>query len=157
MVVPSTTVAFVTKSPSSINAPNHVAINRQADTSLNALPPLIIGPMLKKMKEEKAKKNAPMATESDSKGQAPGLRVGGSTWKWPPVWPYDQNFFTPPEDIPKGGPQGNPMAQMMTGGPAPPTPQLIEVEKLDVVQYWQVEQAGVRTEMDEEAAERLTK
>jgi len=157
MAAPSTTVAFLTKSSSSVNAPNHVAVNRQADTSLNALPPLIIGPMLKKMKEEKAKKNAPMATESDSKGQAPGLRVGGSTWKWPPVWPYDQNFFTPPEDIPKGGPQGNPMAQMMTGGPAPPTPQLIEVEKLDVVQYWQVEQAGVKTEMDEEAAERLTK
>ena len=110
------------------------------------------------MKEEKAKKKAPMATEEDAKGQAPGLRVGGSTWKWPPVWPYDQDFFTPNEDIPQAPAGANPMAQMMSGGaPMPPTPEIIEIEKLDPVQYWQVEKADVRTDMDEEAADELTR
>jgi len=116
---------------------------------------MIIGPMIKKMKEEKAKKKAPMATEEDAKGQAPGLRVGGSTWKWPPVWPYDQKFFTPNEDIPQAPAGGNQMAQMMGGAPTPPTPQVIVVDKLDPVQYWQVEKADVKTEMDEEAANEL--
>jgi len=130
-------------------------INRIGDTSLNAVPPLIIGPFLRKMKEEKAKKRAPMATEADLRGQAPGLRVGASTWKWPPVWPYDQDFFTPKEDIPKTPAGQNPMSQMMTGAPVPPSPQLIEVEKLDPVQYWQVEKADVKTEMDDDAADKL--
>lgn len=155
-----TTVAFVTKSSSAVSnlSNNNVMINnRQSDMSLNAMPPLIIGPWLRKMKEEKAKKRAPMATEQDLKGEAPGLRVGASTWKWPPVWPYDQDFFTPKEDIPKTPAGPNPMAQMMSGAPMPPTPQLIEVEKLDAVQYWQVEKADVRTEMDEDSVERLTR
>lgn len=146
-----TTDAFVTKSSSS------VTINRNGETSLNAMPPLIIGPMLRKMKEEKAKKQAPMATEEDLRGAAPGLRVGASTWKWPPIWPYDQNFFTPNEDIPKAAAGANPMAQMMTGAPMPPTPQVEQVEKLDPVQYWQVEKADVKTEMDEDAVAKLTR
>jgi len=150
-----TTIAFVTKSSSASKPSNNVMINRHGDTSLNAIPPFLIGPMLRKMKEEKAKKRAPMASEEDLRGQAPGLRVGASTWKWPAVWPYDQNFFTPKEDIPKapGGP--NPMAAMMTGGSTPPAPQLIEVEKLDPVQYWQVENANVKTDMDDDAADAL--
>mmetsp|Transcript_471 Transcript_471/g.1053 ORF Transcript_471/g.1053 Transcript_471/m.1053 type:complete len:650 (-) Transcript_471:1504-3453(-) len=155
MTIPSS-VAFVTRSSLSSNPSNTLVTDRHRDTSLNSLPPLIIGPMLRKMKEEKAKKRAPMATEADLKGQAPGLRVGASTWKWPPVWPYDQNFFTPKDDIPKTPSGPNPMAQMMTGGaPMPPQPQVVEVEKLDPVQYWQVEQADVRTEMDEDAVEKL--
>jgi len=154
-----TTVAFVTKSSSASNLSNNNVmnnINRQSDMSLNAMPPLIIGPWLRKMKEEKAKKRAPMATEEDLKGEAPGLRVGASTWKWPPVWPYDQDFFTPKDDIPKAAAGPNPMAQMMSGAPTPPTPQIIEVDKLDPVQYWQVEKADVRTEMDEDSVEKLT-
>mmetsp|Transcript_17907 Transcript_17907/g.41081 ORF Transcript_17907/g.41081 Transcript_17907/m.41081 type:complete len:662 (-) Transcript_17907:1373-3358(-) len=156
---PSTTNAFVTKSSSaatsSLKRHENDDIIRRPDTSLSALPPLIIGPMIRKMKEEKAKKRAPMATEADFKGQAPGLRVGGSTWKWPPVWPYDQNFFLPPEDIPKAAPGQNPMAQMMTGAPVPPQPQLVEVEKLDPIEYWQVEKGDMTTEMDDEAIEKL--
>lgn len=38
----------------------------------------------------------------------------------------------------------------------PPTPQVIEVEKLDPVQYWQMEKGDVKTEMDEDSAEKLT-
>ena len=156
LTIPST-VAFVTKSSFSSNPSNTVVINHRHDISLNALPPLIIGPMLRKMKEEKAKKQAPMATEADMRGQAPGLRVGASTWRWPPVWPYDQNFFTPKEDIPKAPAGPNPMAQMMTGAPMPPTPQVVEVPKLDPVEYWQVEKGDVKTEMDEDAAAKLTR
>jgi len=107
------------------------------------------------MKEEKAKKRAPMATEEDLRGQAPGLRVGASTWKWPPIWPYDQDFFTPKDDIPKAPVGPNPMSQMMTGAPMPPTPPVVEVEKLDPVQYWQVENVDVKTEMDEDSTEAL--
>merc|ERR1719343_541582 len=150
------TMAFVTQSLKASKPSNTKVISRHHGTSLNALPPLIIGPMLRKMKEEKAKKRAPMATEADMRGQAPGMRVGASTWKWPPVWPYDQTFFTPKEDIPKAPAGQNPMAQMMTGAPMPPQPQVIEVEKLDPVQYWQVEKADMKTEMDEDAAAKLT-
>lgn len=152
VVAASTTDAFVTKSSSASQAV------RQSETSLNAMPPLIIGPMLKKMREEKLKKQQPMATEAEIKAEAPGLRVGDSTWKWPPVWPYDRNFFLPKDDIPKANPAANPMADMMAGGaPTPPQPQMIEVEKLDPIEYWQVEMADVKTEMDEDAAERLTR
>ena len=49
-----TTDAFVTKSSSSSKLSNDV-MNRQCGTSLNAMPPLIISPILRKMKEEKAK------------------------------------------------------------------------------------------------------
>eukprot|EP00531_Pseudo-nitzschia_arenysensis_P014231 CAMPEP_0116147504 /NCGR_PEP_ID=MMETSP0329-20121206/17788_1 /TAXON_ID=697910 /ORGANISM="Pseudo-nitzschia arenysensis, Strain B593" /LENGTH=646 /DNA_ID=CAMNT_0003643433 /DNA_START=38 /DNA_END=1978 /DNA_ORIENTATION=+ len=153
LVAAPTADAFVTRSSS---ASNNVMINRDSDTSLHAMPPLIIGPMLKKMREEKMKKQQPMATEEEMKGEAPGLRVGGSTWKWPPVWPYDQTFFTPKDDIPKGTPGANPMAQMMTNGaPVPPQPEVVEVEKLDPIKYWQEEKGDVKTEMDEDAAAKL--
>jgi len=132
---------------------------RQVDMSLNVLPPMIIGPMIKKMREEKAKKNAPMVSEDQTKGQAPGLRVGGNTWKWPPIWPYDQTFFTPTEDIPKQqNAQANPMAGMLSGmpeNPIPAEPEAPEIEKLDPVKYWQVEKADVKTNTDEEAVEKL--
>jgi len=154
MLAPSSTIAFVPKSSSS----NPSNVIRQEDMSLNVLPPMIIGPAIKKMKEENAKKNVPMATEEDAKGEAPGLRVGRSTWKWPPVWPYDQTFFTPSEDIqtPPNA-QANPMAGMISGMAENPIPVVegSKTEKLDPVQYWQVDKTDVRTEMDEEAVEQL--
>lgn len=65
-------------------------------TPLNALaPPMIIGPMIKKMREENAKKNMPMADAEESAREAPGLKVGADVWKWPPVWPYEDTFFQP--------------------------------------------------------------
>eukprot|EP00529_Nitzschia_sp_RCC80_P016511 CAMPEP_0113496322 /NCGR_PEP_ID=MMETSP0014_2-20120614/30062_1 /TAXON_ID=2857 /ORGANISM="Nitzschia sp." /LENGTH=678 /DNA_ID=CAMNT_0000390241 /DNA_START=42 /DNA_END=2078 /DNA_ORIENTATION=- /assembly_acc=CAM_ASM_000159 len=145
-------------------------------TSLNAVPPpFIIGPMLKRMREEKEKKKMPMVVGDEGRGQAPGLRVGGSAWKWPPIWPYDQDFFTPNEDIetPANTAQGQlqPMMGLMAGMPqqqdltdpaaiadaagattAPP-----EDNKLDPLTYWSVEKADVRTELDSEAIEQLKK
>jgi hypothetical protein len=143
-----------------------------ARTSLYAVTPtLIIGPMLKKMREEKAKKKMPMVVGDEALGQAPGLRVGGSAWKWPPIWPYDQDFFTPNEDItsPANTAQGQlqPMMGLLSGMPqqqdlsdtdaAPGTTTEVEDNKLDPITYWSVEKADVRTELDSEAAEQLRK
>ena len=162
MLAASSTIqihAFVTKSSSSSSSSSPSNVIRQVDMSLNVLPPMIIGPMIKKMREEKAKKNAPMVSEDDTKGQAPGLRVGGNTWKWPPIWPYDQTFFTPTEDIPKQeNAQANPMSGMLSGmpeNPIPAEPEAPEIELLDPVKYWQVEKADVKTDTDEEAVEKL--
>jgi len=129
-------------------------------TSLNAMPPMIIGPMLRKMREDKEKKNPPMISEEEQKGQAPGLRVGGSAWKWPPVWPYDQDFFTPIEDIQKPNPSAslNGMAGMLSGVPQVPTTTEAaseEIETLDVLKYWTEEKADVKTELDALAVEKL--
>lgn len=142
--------AFVSKSSSGVGP---------TSTELNAMPPMIIGPMIRKMREEKEKAKMPMASENEMKGQAPGLRVGGNAWKWPPVWPYDQTFFTPPEDLNKPDPaaQLNGMAGMLSGVAQMPTPDQAEVQKetLDVVKYWKEDKGEVRTELDEEAVEKL--
>jgi hypothetical protein len=126
-------------------------------TSLDVMPPMIIGPMIKKMRAEKEKKNQPMATEDETKLAAPGLRVGGGSWRFPAVWPYDQTFFTPPDDIPAsaGAGQLNPMAGMLAGGMQQAAQPEVEVEVLDVVKYWSEEKADVRTDLDEEAVEKL--
>jgi hypothetical protein len=126
------------------------------------MPPMIIGPMIRKMREDKQKAKIPMATEGELKGQAPGLRVGGNAWKWPPVWPYDQNFFTPPEDLSKPDPtaQLSGMAGMLSGVAQVPSPSEVEVnedDKLDPFKYWKEDKAMVRTELDEEAVEKLKK
>lgn len=138
-------------------AKSHVALPR---TKLHAMPPLIIGPMIRKMREDKAKSKMPMANEEELRGQAPGLRVGGAAWKWPPVWPYEQNFFTPPEDLPKPDPaaQLNGVASMISGSMASPAKAEIEIaeeEKLDVVKYWTEDKANVRTDLDPESVEKL--
>ena len=101
-----------------------------------------------------------MASENEVKGQAPGLRVGGAAWKWPPVWPYDQTFFTPPEDLKKPDPaaQLNGMAGMLSGIAQVPTPDEIDVkeeDKLNPIKYWKEEKADVRTNLDEEAVQKL--
>ena len=144
--------AFVTKSASNIAV--------HSSTELHAMPPMIIGPMIRKMREEKQKAKMPMASDGEMKGQAPGLRVGGAAWKWPPVWPYDQSFFTPPEDLSKPDPasQLNGMAGMLSGVAQVPTRAETEVEeseKLDPLKYWKEEKADVKTELDEEAVEKL--
>mmetsp|Transcript_7158 Transcript_7158/g.10124 ORF Transcript_7158/g.10124 Transcript_7158/m.10124 type:complete len:653 (+) Transcript_7158:144-2102(+) len=130
---------------------------RNTDTSLNVMPPMIIGPMIRKMKEEKAKQKMPMATADEALKEAPGLRVGEAVWKWPPVWPYDPQFFMRKEEIvvPKA-PQLDSLAGMMSGMPQQPVkPEEPEVEVLDQVKYWSEDNADVKTEIDEAAIEKL--
>jgi len=146
--------AFVPQATQSVNK----------ESALNALPTMIIGPMIKKMREEQAAKNQPMIEADEARGQAPGIRVGGSAWKWPPIWPYGDDFFTPTEDLPEPSDPNKSlqnMAQMMQNG-APEEVKVEEVEeeeeieKLDVVKYWGEEKGDVRTELDEESVEKLT-
>lgn len=135
-----------------------------SETSLNAMPPMIIGPMIRKYREEQERKKTPMATRDEAKSEAPGLRVGQAVWKWPPIWPYDQDFFTPTEDIPKpknpmGGANG--LASMMSGTPQLPTPEVIEEteeedDKLKPLEYWGVEQRETEMDLDADAAAKLT-
>ena len=117
----------------------------------------IIGPMIRKMREENAQKQMPMAQDEDREGEAPGVRVGGSAWKWPPVWPYDRDAFTPKEDI-KKPPQGSPMGSLL--GQMPVVPEIDENEeeesKFDVMKYWQEEKATQTTDIDEPAAKKLS-
>lgn len=119
----------------------------------------IIGPMIRKMREEKAQKSMPMATEEERAGEAPGLRVGDDAWKWPPVWPYDADFFTPKDDI-KELPQASPISGLLGNMNMPQLPtEIEEVEddenKFDVMKYWQEEKGDVTTDMDDEAANSL--
>ena len=130
-------------------------------TSLDAMPPMIIGPIIKKMREQKEKDNQPMYKEDEAKGQAPGLRVGADTWRWPPVWPYDGDMFKQESDIkePDSTEQLKNMAGMLQGMPQVPTPDEIELEddtpQFDAFQYWGEEVADEKTELDAEAAQKL--
>lgn len=133
-----------------------------ASTSLNAFapPPMIIGPMLKKMREDKAKKNMPLASDEERGTEAPGLRVGKGAWKWPPVWPYDREMFMRTEEI-VNKQQQNALQGMLGGAAAggtlpdlPDSPAAAAAAKLDLKQYWS-EKAGVTTDIDEEAANKL--
>mmetsp|Transcript_4209 Transcript_4209/g.6386 ORF Transcript_4209/g.6386 Transcript_4209/m.6386 type:complete len:659 (+) Transcript_4209:162-2138(+) len=149
--------AFTPSTTSSSSATATPTTFRNTDTSLNVMPPMIIGPMIRKMKEEKAKQKMPMATADEALNEAPGLRVGEAVWKWPPVWPYDPQFFVRKEEIvvPKA-PQLDSLAGMMSGMPQQPVvPEEPEVEVLDLVKYWTEDKADVRTEIDPEAIEKL--
>jgi hypothetical protein len=119
----------------------------------------IIGPMIRKMKEDQAKKKMPMASQDERMGEAEGLRVGSGAWKWPPVWPYSTDDFTPKEDIVQ--PKAAPMAGMgMLTGNMPAVDDVEDEEeekKLDYLNYWGQEKASDKTEMDAEAVNSLKK
>ena len=143
---------------SSVNAFVAPSAHKSSSTSLNALPPMIIGPMIRKMREEQAKKKMPMASPDDINAEAPGLRVGAESWKRPAVWPYDSTFFTPKEDIVQPKPDIGSMSGLLTGQ-APQIPVATDdeddLDKLDPLKYWGEEKADVTTGLDEEAAEKL--
>lgn len=117
----------------------------------------IIGPFIRKMREENAQKKMPMASETEREGEAPGLRVGDNAWKWPPVWPYDGDAFTPKQDIKKPAAQASPLGSML--GQAPVVEEVDEEEeeetKFDVMKYWQEEKSDVTTEIDEGASKSI--
>ena len=132
----------------------NVSIQRTVPPSTTEL--FIIGPFIKKMRAEQAKKNMPMSSAEERVGEAPGLRVGTGAWKWPPIWPYASDEFIPTEDIESNTPN---MATMLTGNLAPPSPEDVldkEDTKLDVLNYWGEEKADVKTEISEASAKMLT-
>jgi len=128
----------------------------------------IIGPMIKRMRESNEKKNMPMAAADEAKSEAPGLRVGAGAWKWPPVWPYDNNFFMRKVELENAKvDKGNPMANMMGGGgmmdgigqegDADSTSAAASGgdDLFDSIKYWK-ENDQVLTELDERVAEKIT-
>ena len=94
LTVITTTVALVF--PVHHAFTTHVGLQRRPSSlSLHVLPPMIISPLIKKMREENAKKNLPMVDMEEAQKEAPGLKVGKEVWKWPAVWPYDEITFKP--------------------------------------------------------------
>ena len=156
LVVVGAASAYMTTTPGS---QHHRVV---ASTALSALPPpMIIGPMIKKMREKEAEKNKPMAQGDEVEQEAPGLRIGKSVWKWPPVWPYDSSLFLSSietQAITKKK-QMDAMGSMLTGVPSIPKAEEEEKKeevKLDSIDYWTNEQANATTFMSGEAAQKLT-
>lgn len=123
---------------------------------------MIIGPMIKKMREENAKKKMPMAKAEEAAKESDGLRVGTEVWKWPPVWPYDNNSFKPADAVSKAESQQsiNNMASMLSGVATVPTTTGTEEgeqedDTFDSLKYWGEENAQVTTNMDPDAIEKL--
>jgi hypothetical protein len=132
---------------------------RNYDTSLSAVAPsFIIGPMIKKMREDKEKKRMPMAAPDEASMEAPGLRVGKEAWKWPPVWPYDTATFLPNSDQVEEKPDLAGMAGIIGGTPTAPPPTTIdEADKLNPLKYWGEENSEVLTELSQGAVDQLKK
>jgi len=116
--------------------------------------------MIKKMREDNAKKNAPMASDEERTTEAPGLRVGQTAWKWPLIWPYDSDMFKVKEDIEAVQSQSpvSTMSMLLNNG----MPEVPEVEeevedknKFNALAYWGEEKAGVTTDLDENTIENL--
>lgn len=120
------------------------------------------------MREKNDGKNMPMASRSEAKSEAPGLRVGEQAWKWPPVWPYDANFFKRTVEIEAMGKNSqSPLSQMMGGASMgaddPSTKGDVnavgmaggEDQLFDSLEFWE-EKSEVRTELDERVAEKIT-
>lgn len=150
----SLAVLLSTRSCESFAPSSGKPLRKKVSTSSTEL--YIIGPMLRKMREEKAKKNMPMASDEEREGEAPGLRVGGGAWKWPPVWPYTANDFTPKDDIVVQK-DDNPMSAIMGGG-APPVQEVVDdKDKLDSLKFWGEDKASEKTTIDSEAIDQLKK
>lgn len=147
-------------------------------SSLQMAPIFIIGPMIRRMRENQQKKNLPMANPEESKSEAPGLRVGSNAWKWPPVWPYDTNFFKRRVELEAGSKNRNEnaaagMKGLLTGAAAVgggmnTSNELEKTENgssdaegasllvFDSLKYWS-EQKNVLTELDARVAEKISK
>lgn len=131
----------------------------RSKTDLQAimLPPMIISPIIKKMREENKKKNQPMTDQNEAAGEAAGLRVGRSAWKWPAIWPYQEDFFLTKfvEDQKSTGPDINEMASMLSGvaSPPPAPKEEVEVNEFEPIKFWR--EADTSTPLDPEAAEKL--
>ena len=164
--------AFTLKHPSSSSfhhsmvSGNTKKVARDSKTRL-----YIIGPMIRKMREnEEAKKNVVLYSDEEKELEAPGLKVGTGVWKWPPVWPYAPDFFLrPKEEEFENQKANNPLSSAMMGmggtnALTPPSPEEAaelakkeEEAKLDATQFWSVEKAGVLTDLDPEAENQLKK
>ena len=147
--------------PSSISSSTISKSSQPSSTQL-----YIIGPLIRKMQgKDKEQQNMPMMDAEEARTEAPGLRVGASAWKWPPVWPYDANFFKRDAEITADkdkAAQNNPMGALMSGGLPKAGGEGEEGEDdgdevvFDSLKYW-ADNEGVKTELDERVIEKITK
>jgi len=105
------------------------------------------------MREEKEKAKMPMARADESKNEAPGLRVGENAWKWPPVWPYDRNFFKRKSELEAQKSASSPL-NMMTGQLPIANGDGADPSTFDSLGYWE-KMSDVRTDLDERVAEKI--
>lgn len=136
--------------------PNH---NRATATTTSTTQLYIIGPMIRKMREGKEAKSMPMANPDEAKVEAAGLRVGADAWKWPPVWPYDNNFFKRKSEMTGNNNAENPMMNMMNPMGAlekkdDDTPTGDE-NLFDSLGWWE-EKKDVTTDLDERVAVKIS-
>jgi hypothetical protein len=123
------------------------------------------------MRENADKKNMPMAAPDEMRLEAPGLRVGATAWKWPPVWPYDSNFFKRQSEMDadaerrkrNGGAAGLLGGMGVMGGDKKAEVGAVvddedggEGAAFDSLKYWSGK-SDVRTDLDERVAERIAK
>jgi hypothetical protein len=142
--------------PAKLQSTSHVS--EQSKTALQVLPPMIIGPMIKRMREEKEKAKMPMARADEAKNEAPGLRVGEGAWKWPPVWPYDRNFFKRRSELDAAKAAASPLS-MMSGSMMPTQDangEVVDKTMFDSLGYWE-KVSDVKTDLDERVAEKIRK
>ena len=155
---------------------NHHHLKQQPQTSTHPSSSTslsIIGPLIRKMRGDNDAKNMPMANMEEARLEAPGLRVGAGAWKWPPIWPYDSNFFKRTSEMNAAQVKNalsNPMANLMGGAASSAGSSSSEGgeeggsgdEKVDdgsvfdSLKYWD-KNKNVRTELDERVAEKITK
>ena len=122
------------------------------------------------MRGEQEKKQMPMAGIDEAKSEAPGLRVGAGAWKWPPIWPYDGNFFKRKIELDAKSKEAN-NAMSLLGGVSNP----FDIDAasaggdaagdgtakkqgvfFDDLKYWD-ENKDVKTELDDRVAQRIEK
>ncbi|GKY92359.1 hypothetical protein MPSEU_000206800 [Mayamaea pseudoterrestris] len=144
--------------PSETRAINSRTTTRNPSQLCALLPPFIIGPMIKKMREENDKKNEPMASPTEAANEAPGLRVGKGAWRWPQAWPYAKQFFLPNKEAEaqKRKSQLEGMASMLSGvaqAPGADEKAVSDEDKFDPVTFWQ--ETTQTFELDQEAIENL--
>mmetsp|Transcript_11232 Transcript_11232/g.12829 ORF Transcript_11232/g.12829 Transcript_11232/m.12829 type:complete len:657 (-) Transcript_11232:104-2074(-) len=133
---------------------------RESATSLNMAftpPTMIIGPMIRRMREEKEKKNQPLASDEEKAKGAPGLKVGANAWKWPVIWPYDPSIFDNKKETVED-PAMNPAMALLGGGGVPDfaTPPIAnDTEVFDTMKFWDEELSDVTTDLDSESTAKL--
>ena len=98
----------------------------------------------------------PMARPDEAKNEAPGLRVGETAWKWPPVWPYDRNFFKRRSELDAAKNAASPLG-MMSSMPTPDANgEVVEKNVFDSLGYWD-KVKDVKTELDARVADKIRK
>ena len=148
----TSTHGFAPTSPQLASVPHKSSSSAATSTQL-----YIIGPMIRKMREEKNAANMPMANPDEAKVEAPGLRVGVNAWKWPPVWPYDSNFFKRKSEM-NAKDKANPMMNMMNPMDVMEKKDIAEIEenKFDSLKWWD-ENKDVTTDLDERVVAKISR